>query len=173
MVELFFAYPVTVLCTVLFLGIMVVSAIYDLVTYTIPHFAPLLLIALFVVFAGWQGLVWAQLFGHAGAAIAMLVAGWVLFALGLMGGGDVKLFAATSLWMGWGGMANYLIMFSLCGGVLALALLVFRRLPLPASFARHSWVAVLHRKEQGVPYGVALNIGAILAWPQLLNLTSL
>ncbi|MFZ5835349.1 MAG: A24 family peptidase [Pseudomonadota bacterium] len=173
MAESFSADPVTVLCIVLFFSIMLVSAIYDLVTYTIPHFAPLLLIALFVVFAGWQGLPWAQTFGHAGVGIAMLVAGWVLFALGLLGGGDVKLFAATSLWMGWGGMANYLIIFSLCGGILALTLLLFRRLPLPAGLARHNWIAVLHRKEQGVPYGVALNIGAILAWPQLLNLPSL
>lgn len=172
MAELFSADTLTVLCIVLFLGIMVVSAIYDLVTYTIPHFAPLLLIALFVVFAGWQGLAWTQLFGHTGTAIAMLIVGWALFALGLLGGGDVKLFAATSLWMGWGGMANYLIMFSLCGGILALTLLLFRRLPLSAGLARHAWIAVLHRKEQGVPYGVALNIGAILAWPQLLNLTT-
>lgn len=152
---------------------MVAAAIYDLATYTIPHFAPLTLTALFVFFAVWQELSWALIWSHAATGIAMLAAGWMLFAVGLLGGGDVKLFAATSLWMGWGGVVNYMIMFSLCGGVLALSLLLFRRLSLPERLFSHKWISVLHHKEQGVPYGVALTIGAILAWPPLLALPTL
>ena len=101
----------------------------------------------------------------------MLVIGWGLFALGLLGGGDAKLFAAISLWMGWYGLFNYLILFSLCGGVLALTLLLFRRLRLPEErLMRHVWIATLHKKEHGAPYGIALAAGAILAWPDLLIL---
>ncbi|MEQ1889589.1 MAG: prepilin peptidase [Alphaproteobacteria bacterium] len=165
--------PFIVLFVLLFLGIMAAAAIYDLVTYTIPHFAPVLLTGMFIIFAVWQGLSWPVLIDHTGVGIAMLIAGWALFAFGLMGGGDVKLFAATSLWMGWGGIVNYLIMFSICGGVLALVLLLFRRLPLPVRLSGHGWVAVLHNKEQGVPYGIALTIGALLAWPDILTLPSL
>ncbi len=165
--------PFIVLFVLLFLGIMAAAAIYDLVTYTIPHFAPVLLTGMFIIFALWQGLSWPVLIDHAGVGIAMLIAGWALFAFGLMGGGDVKLFAATSLWMGWSGIVNYVIMFSICGGVLALVLLLFRRLPLPVCLSRHGWVAVLHNEEQGVPYGIALTIGAILAWPHILALPSM
>jgi len=159
-----------ILFFLLFLGIMVVAAIYDLVSYTIPNFLPLLLIGAFVVFALWQALSWPLLANHAGAGLGMLGVGWALFALGLLGGGDAKLFAATSLWMGWYGIINYMIMFSICGGVLALTLLLFRRLPLPERLRRQLWIATLHKKEQGAPYGIALAVGAILAWPGLLNL---
>lgn len=99
----------------------------------------------------------------------MLVTGWALFALGLLGGGDAKLLASTSLWMGWGGMINYLIMFSLCGGIVALLLLLFRRLPMPNWMQRQGWVTALHDAANGVPYGIALAIGAVLAWPGLLG----
>ncbi len=161
--------PVLILFLLLFFGIMAVAAIYDLISYTIPNFLPLLLIAVFAAFALWYGLPWPLMASHAGAGVGMLALGWVLFALGLMGGGDAKLFAAASLWMGWQGLLNYLIMFSLCGGVLALALLLFRRMPLPAGLSARGWIAALHDKAQGVPYGVALAGGALLAPPGLFN----
>ncbi len=159
-----------ILFFLLFLGIMAVAAVYDLVTYTIPNFLPLLLTGAFAAFALWQGLPWPLMANHAGAGFGMLLVGWVLFALGLLGGGDAKLFAATSLWMGWHGLLNYLIMFSICGGILALALLLFRRLPLPDRLMHRVWIAALHDKAQGVPYGIALAVGALLAWPDLLVL---
>jgi len=161
--------PIVILSLLLFLGIIVAAAIYDLVTYTIPHFAPLTLIALFVFFAVWQGMPWIAVMSHGSTGIAMLAAGWMLFAVGLLGGGDVKLFAAISLWMGWGELVNYLIMFSLCGGLLALSLLFFRRLPLANFLKRHAWIVTLHDRAQGVPYGIALAAGAFLARPELLS----
>lgn len=158
-----------VLFALLFFGIMAAAAIYDLATYTIPNFLPLTLTGAFAVFALWQGLPWAVFGSHAGAGLAMLAAGWGLFALGLFGGGDSKLFAATCLWMGWAGIFNYLIWFSLCGGGLALTLLAFRRIPLSDSLSRQGWIAVLHDKTQGAPYGIALAAGAVAAWPRLLE----
>lgn len=159
-----------ILFALLFLGIMAAAAIYDLLTYTIPNFISILLVTIFAAYAIWDGLSWTLLGMHLATGIAMLVAGWLLFALGLLGGGDAKLFAATSLWMGWNGMINYLIMFSLCGGALALALLLFRRLPIAEALLRHGWIAALHDRAKGVPYGVALAAGATLAWPAILQM---
>lgn len=161
--------PTMILFSLLFFSIMVLAAFYDLITYTIPNFLPLLLIGAFVAFVLWQALPWPQLLDHIGAGIAMLLAGWILFAFGLLGGGDAKLFAAISLWMGWGELVNYLIMFSLCGGLLALSLLFFRRLPLANFLKRHAWIVTLHDRAQGVPYGIALAAGAFLARPELLS----
>lgn len=159
-----------ILFLLLFLGIMAAAAIYDLVSYTIPNFLSILLIVIFAALAVWQGLSWRILAAHGGAGLSMLAVGYAMFAAGLMGGGDAKLFAATSLWMGWQGMFNYLIMFSLCGGLLALALLFFRRLPLPEGLGRHGWIMALHNPAQGVPYGIALAAGASLALPDLLGI---
>ncbi len=169
MFEAFAVSPTLILFSLLFFSIMALAAFYDLTTYTIPNFLPLFLIGAFAAFALWQALPWSLLAAHAGTGFAMLLIGWGMFALGLLGGGDAKLFAATSLWMGWHGLLNYLIMFSLCGGVLALSLLLFRRLPLLERLARHGWIATLHDKAQGVPYGIALAAGAMLAWPDLLT----
>jgi prepilin peptidase CpaA len=170
MPEAFIGYPFMILFSLLFLGIMAAAAIYDLLTYTIPNFLSILLVAIFTAFVLWEGLTWAMLGMHLATGIAMLAVGWALFALGLFGGGDAKLFAATSLWMGWNGMINYLIMFSLCGGALALALLFFRRLPIAEALLRHGWIAALHDRAKGVPYGVALAAGASLALPALLTM---
>ena len=51
------------------------------------------------------------------------------------------------------------------GGVLTLALLGLRRLPLPAVFARQAWIIRLHDADAGVPYGVALAAGAFVVLP--------
>lgn len=91
-----------ILFFLLFLGIMVVAAIYDLVSYTIPNFLPLLLIGAFVVFALWQALSWPLLANHAGAGLGMLGVGWALFALGLLGGGDASCLRPPAC--GWDGM---------------------------------------------------------------------
>lgn len=173
MAEAFSATPLTVLFGLLFFGTMAAAAIFDLLKYIIPNFLSLLLIGGFAAFALLQPLPWQVAASHAGAGIAMLIAGWGLFAIRLLGGGDAKLFAATSLWMGWSGIINYLILFSIVGGVLALGLLLFRRVALPVKLAGAPWIARLHDRNQGVPYGIALAAGAMLAPPALLLSSSI
>ncbi|CAN0113694.1 unnamed protein product [Phaeothamnion confervicola] len=168
MAETVSASPALILFALLFFGIMAAAAVYDLISYTIPNFLSLLLIGGFAVLALMLALPWQLVLSHAGAGLAMLAIGWGMFAIGLLGGGDAKLFAATSLWMGWGGIINYLIIFSICGGLLALCLILFRRIALPAGLAEMTWIATLHDKKQGVPYGIALAAGAMLAPPALL-----
>ena len=58
--------------------------------------------------------------------------GFTLFALGYIGGGDAKLFAAVVLWLGLKDLMSYALVATVLGGVLTLALLGLRRLPLPA-----------------------------------------
>jgi prepilin peptidase CpaA len=72
------------------------------------------------------------------------------FALGQMGGGDVKLIGALALWLPFQPLAWMLVVMSLVGGALTVLLLVERR-----------W-----RREQAkieVPYGVAIVVAALFA----------
>ena len=158
------------LIPLLFFGVLAAAAISDLISFRIPNILPVLLLVIFLVYVPILPVPWPDALFHLGAGLAMLAIGWMLFALGLLGGGDAKLFAAISLWMGWGGLASYLIIFSICGGILALLLLLFRRLPLPGRFSVHPWIVSLHDKNQGVPYGIALAAGAIIARPELLQI---
>ena len=55
---------------------------------------------------------------------------------------------------------------SLFGGALTLLLLQFRQWPLPYPLAGQAWLLRLHAKESGIPYGIALAIGALMIYPE-------
>ena len=60
-------------------------------------------------------------------------AGFACFAFGWIGGGDAKLAAVTSLWLGFGNLLDYFFIASIGGGLLTLLVLVARSAPLPAA----------------------------------------
>lgn len=146
--------------TLVFVATMTVAMVWDLATYEIPDLLSLVLVVVgaAALLAG-QG--WGGLAGHGFAALGAFAFGVAMFALGQWGGGDVKFMAATSLWLGWPALLDYLLVVAVAGGVLALAVLAFRRLKLPPGWAERPWLARLHRAEQGLPYGVALGIGGL------------
>jgi prepilin peptidase CpaA len=49
--------------------------------------------------------------------------------------------------------------------VLTLVLLQFRMVPLPPLLAGREWAERLHRKDGGVPYGIALAAAALAIYP--------
>lgn len=98
--------------------------------------------------------------------LAVLVVTFALFAFGWIGGGDAKLAAATALWMGWENLADYLLISTFIGGVLTLLILYARKWPLPTSLLRQNWIARLHDKATGVPYGIALAAAGLALFPQ-------
>jgi prepilin peptidase CpaA len=105
---------------------------------------------------------------HVGAAFVVLAVTFVFFARGWIGGGDAKLAAATALWLGFEHLMPYLLYASLFGGVLTLAIIRFRLMPLPAMLAGQEWAKRLHRADGGVPYGIALALAALIVYPNTL-----
>src|SRR5205085_3415209 len=57
------------------------------------------------------------------AAAAVLAVGFALFWRGIIGGGDAKLIAGATLLVGYHDLFAFLFLMSLCGGVLAVAVL--------------------------------------------------
>ena len=152
---------------VLFVGpaLLAAAAGWDLVSYTIPNFLPAALIAVFAVFAFAAGFPLGAAGGHVLAGASGLAIGLALFAFGLIGGGDAKLFAAVCLWLGFSDLLEYAVVTSLIGGGLALMLISVRKLPIPAMLAGQGWVARLHDAKAGIPYGVALASAALVVLP--------
>jgi prepilin peptidase CpaA len=107
-----------------------------------------------------------DLLSHVGAGAAVLAAAFVCFAMGWVGGGDAKVAAGAALWFGFGHLLDYLICASLFGGALTLLLLQFRQWPLPSPLTGQAWLLKLHAKESGIPYGIALAIGALMIYPE-------
>ncbi|WP_344708410.1 A24 family peptidase [Sphingomonas humi] len=101
-------------------------------------------------------------------AIALVI-GTFLFGRGILGGGDVKLFAATVLWFDLGGAGRLLTWTALAGGVLAVLIIFLRTLPWPDGLRAR--VRVLQPKA-GIPYGIAIAAGAIIASLQLIALNA-
>lgn len=145
--------------------LLVVAAGWDLTTFRIPNFLSLVLGVLFVVFVMVAGRDLSFIGWHLLAGLSGLLAGFILFALRAIGGGDAKLFAVVALWLGFGDLLPYAVLVSICGGVLTLALLVARQWPLPARLTRHAWVLALHDTRAGIPYGVALATAGCLLLP--------
>ena len=94
------------------------------------------------------------------------VAGVAMFALGWIGGGDAKLFAAAALWIGWPGFATYLAFTGLAGGALAVLLLGLRSTAVrPFLVTGPGWITRLAEPGESVPYGAAIAAGALAAFP--------
>ncbi len=141
------------------------AAMRDVTSYTIPNWISLALAAAFVPAALLTGL-GLPAFGLALAVgVIALVAGIVMFALGWIGGGDAKLFAACGLWLGWQAALPFLMWTTLAGGGLAVALLWGRRLGQPIAHRGPSWFGRLMQPGADVPYGVAICFGALVAFP--------
>ena len=60
---------------------------------------------------------------HVGIGAAVLAAGFVMFSLRLLGGGDAKLMAAGALWMGPEHALFYIAYVTIFGGLLSVAIL--------------------------------------------------
>ena len=149
----------------LFPAMMAFAASSDLFTMTISNRVSLALIAGFFALALASGMPFDQMLSHMGAACAVLVVTFVFFARGWIGGGDAKLAAATALWLGFDHLMAYLLYASIFGGILTLAMIRFRLMPLPEALARQEWVKRLHRLDGGVPYGIALAAAALMIYP--------
>lgn len=158
----------------IFPGAMAFAAAMDLFTMTIPNRISLILVAGFFCLAPFTGMDLQTAALHVGAGVAMLVFGFGCFAMGWIGGGDAKLFAATSLWFGFStALLDYIAISTILGGVLTLAILMVRGQPLPAMLSGATWAERLYRADHGVPYGIALAAGALLAYPDSIWMTAI
>ena len=90
----------------------------------------------------------------------LLIIGTPLFAAGKMGGGDVKLLAATGLWFDLRGALMMIGSVFIAGGILALLIILGRRFGW--SEAARERIHILQKKG-GIPYGVAISAGALVA----------
>jgi prepilin peptidase CpaA len=150
----------------LFPALMAFAAASDLFTMTISNRVSLALAGGFLALALFSGMGPVDILSHLGAGAIVLAIAFACFAMGWVGGGDAKVAATAALWFGFGHLMDYLLYASLFGGALTLLMLQFRQWPLPYLFAGHAWLLKLHAKESGIPYGIALAIGALMIYPE-------
>lgn len=145
-------------------ALVIIAGLKDLTSMTIPNWISLILIGAFFPTALAVGLPLSTVAAHVGVAILALFVGAGMFALRWIGGGDAKLAAATTLWLGFGMTLPYLAYTAILGGVLTLAILLLRRAPMPGMVASVPWLARLLDRKQGIPYGVAMALAGLLTY---------
>lgn len=155
---------VTLIALSIFPLCMVFATFCDIFTMTIPNKISLLLIGAFAVAAPLAGMEAMTILWHVLTAIGVLVVGFLLFNLGVMGGGDAKLLAASALWFGAFDAISYVLIASIMGGVLTMIILGIRSRTLPSFLLSVDWIFRLHDKKEGVPYGAALGPAALLVF---------
>lgn len=142
------------------------AAISDLLTMTIPNRVSLVLLAGFFASALLVGMAPTAIVGHVAVGIGVLALGYFCFARGWIGGGDAKFAAVAALWLGPSLGLQFLLLFSLLGGGLTLAVLLLRRSLLPPAAFRLAFVERLYDPKEGVPYGIALAAAALIVYPE-------
>ena len=86
---------------------------------------------------------WPEIAMQLAIAVAVFLAFALFFRLGMMGGGDVKMAAALALWLPAGAVLQLLVVMSIAGGVLTLAMLIPHRIARSAG-------------NPEIPYGIAI-----------------
>lgn len=151
-----------------FAGLLIAAAASDWRNLTIPNRYSLALVALFPSYGIASGgdIDWLSHLAFGGASFAV---GFVFFVLRFCGGGDVKLFAAVSLWAGPLYFAPMLAYTAVSGGLLAVGLWVQHRIDraaLPANLTYATPETVF--SKQPMPYAVAIAAGGLFVTLQLL-----
>jgi prepilin peptidase CpaA len=142
------------------------AAISDMLSMTIANRVSLLLIGSFAILAPLTGMPLYALGMHAVAMIVVLAVCFGFFAMGVMGGGDAKLLASTALWFGFSPeLMNYLLLASILGGALTLAILNYRGSSMAVLTGRVGFLARIADAKEKIPYGIALGAAGLIVFP--------
>jgi prepilin peptidase CpaA len=124
-----------------------IAAIGDWKSRTIPNWLNGAIALLAIPFWWSVGLsLWPGVAIHLAMAGAVFALFAIAFRLGAMGGGDVKMAAALALWLPLTGVVKLLVIMSIAGGVLTIAMLAAHRIAKSAG-------------QPEIPYGIAIAFG--------------
>ena len=144
--------------------LLLTAAVFDISRFIIPNVVSAVLIVAFVAAAVLlpQSEPW---WSYPAAALIVFGVGVVGYAFKIMGAGDIKLLTAVSLWAGLAELLDLLVMVAVSGGIIALLLIVLRRLlfygMVSVGTSENVRLPTILVTGAPVPYGVAIAAGGI------------
>ena len=141
-----------------FVGLVGAGAVTDVRSRRIPNQVSLTVALVWVMYAltdltGWQsGLI---------AAVIVLAVGIVVYAFGLVGGGDIKLLTAVSLWAGTELALPVIAIIAIAGAVISVSVWIHARGISFFSFQLLEPKADIHAEQLYTPYAAAILPGAV------------
>ena len=154
---------IAMMFAVAFLALCLYAALKDIETLTITNGLNGLIAFLFIPAVIVSAPGWDVTGAHLLAGLVAFAVSFLLFLMGVFGGGDAKMVPGVMLWLGPQAAMPFLMVMAVAGGALALFVVLARRI-VPAAaapgFARETLLP-----GNGVPYGVAIAAGAIACVP--------
>lgn len=159
----------SILIIIIAFALCVYTAVTDVKRLEIDNWVSAALIGLFIVYGLLNPVLWAA---HIVVMLVVLVLGIVINKAGIMGGGDIKILTALSLWAGLSHLPILLMATSLAGAIVASLTLALQKpnliplniIPTQTGLA---WVDGARAGGQTVAYGVAIAIGAACMFIQI------
>ena len=159
------------------LGLTMTAAVTDFMRLKIPNLYPSLVFGLFGVVAAMNQFTAVTLFeniiNNLVVGIIALVVMIACFFMRVLGGGDAKLIAALSFWVGTQGLPVFLMVMTIVGGLLAIISIAMRKTSLGQTIltklathpnVQQGWVGAMNEQKNVVPYGIAIAVGAVFAF---------
>ncbi|MBX9805436.1 MAG: prepilin peptidase [Alphaproteobacteria bacterium] len=104
-------------------SIFLLAALLDFLYYRLPN---KLFYVIFYLFPIYILLSFKfHLFSNYLVFVGSILIGFTLFSAAIIGGGDAKLLAAVSLWIGWNNLVPFLLWMLIFGGIVSCAYLIF------------------------------------------------
>ncbi len=142
-------------------ALLLVACWTDISSLRIPNWVSAGIVGLFPLFA--IGLPLTEILQHVLVSFVVLVGGLGLFAWGKLGGGDVKLLTAISLWVGWGpALFNLFFAIGVLGGAISLIVIALRSRIVAGVFHGKGYHPAVLDPNAGAPYAVAIAGGFFL-----------
>jgi prepilin peptidase CpaA len=150
-------------CLMAFALLLVLAALQDLRTMRIANRLSVAVVGAFLLWAvtglAAGTLALGDLALSVSCAVGVFSLGAMAFSAGVLGGGDVKLLAAATLFAGAPFVIDFFTVVALAGGVLAVAVLAGA--PIGPAAPADDGVTVSTRMRGGLPYGPAIAAGGL------------
>lgn len=135
------------------------AALTDVRRLEIDNWVSVAIVALFMLYAATMPIVWAP---HVAVMLVTLALGLIVHRMGVMGGGDIKLLSALSLWAGVHGLPALLLGTSIAGAGVAMATLWLHKNQTVCADTGLAWIDAARSETPHVAYGIAIAIGAVI-----------
>lgn len=161
---------IVIFCVVVALGFAAAAAWSDWSGMVIPNSYSVGIIVSFIVaygafyFLAPESGYFMGIKAHGIALIIVFAITFILFSLRMLGAGDSKLAAAIALWTGFKGLMPFLFFMGIVGGILGLIALYLKKNKPIANPKEGSWFDRVQKGESAVPYGIAIAVGAVVAF---------
>jgi prepilin peptidase CpaA len=157
-------------CIIVTLGVGALAAWSDFKGFTIPNIYSVLITVMFFAAYGVAYIsgdhlqIFMPFTSHLISGSVIFIVTFIMFQIGMIGGGDSKLATAFGFWLGIKGLIPFLFYMTFIGGLMGVfSLFLKAKRPFKAPKAG-TWIAASQAGENKIPYAIAITGGALASF---------